>query len=111
MSSEVVFTPGYATAIGLAGIGLDRVGRGSARRRSSGRAVPGAGAEMPWPEVGSIAVHAAIAAVAVIASLALLAVMMIRHHSAADVATLVLPGLLGIAALRGLLGRVKPCTA
>jgi len=105
MSSEVAFTAGYATVMIALAVGLDRLGRAGARRRLLSRAPDSAAvADTPWPELGSMALHTVIAAVAVVASLGLVAVMLIRHHDAADLATLAVPVALGAAAFRGLLG-------
>jgi hypothetical protein len=105
LSSEVAFTAIYAAVMTGAAFGLDRVGRAGARRRLSASAPELATVDdMPWPELGSMALHTVIAAVAVVASLGLVAVMLIRHHDVADVATLAVPALLGVAAFRGLVG-------
>ena len=107
MTSEVVFAAGYAAVTVGAAFGIDRIGRAGVRRRitSPGSADPAG--DTPWPELGSMALHTVIAAVAVVASLGLVAVMLIRHHEGADVATLALPALLGLAALRSLAGGMR----
>jgi hypothetical protein len=104
VTSEVAFAAGYALVMVGAAHGIDRVGRAGFRRRQTSGGSPDVTADAPWPELGSMTLHRVIAAVAVVASLGLVAVMLIRHHDGTDIATLAVPALLGLAAVRGLAG-------
>jgi hypothetical protein len=97
------FVAVYATLAELAALGINRVGVISARRR------PGATGDdvMPWPHVGSLALHRVVAAVAVAAALLLVLVMAVLHHSAADLAALTVPLVFGLMLLGRDAGVIK----
>jgi hypothetical protein len=88
MDGAAAFAAFYATFAELAALGINRVGVISARRR------PGAADSddaMPWPHVGSLALHRVIAGVAEAAAVLLVLVMAVLHHGAADLTVLAVP--------------------
>lgn len=96
MDGAAAFVAGYATLAELAALGINRVGVISARRQAGAVAD---GDTLPWPHVGSIALHRVVAAVAMTAAVLLALVMAVLHHSGADLAVLAVPVLVGLIAL------------
>jgi hypothetical protein len=129
MDVPVVFAAVYATAMTLAALGLDRVGRagvrGPVRARPDAGGAPGDGppgvgtpGEGPagdgpvraWPHTGSAAVHTVVASVAAVAGLLIAVVAGIGHHDGGELALLAVPVVLSSIVLRRLYTRLRAGT-
>lgn len=91
IDGAAAFTAIYATALELAALGLSKVGVISARRQAGVTD----GEALPWPHLGSVALHSAISAVATVAAVVLVLVIGAIHHTGMDLAVLAVPLALG----------------
>jgi len=115
MSATVVLLGGYVLLLALGALGVERLGRVSTSPRTS-RVLAGhrravgeqdaaaAGADPShWPHTDSRALHEVIARVVAVAALVLALVVLLVHHSAADVAVLLVPLVVAVAVLTRLM--------